>query len=325
MKPNLVFSSVLTIILISAVFVGEINFASSEIIAAIFHQGPEGIQVIVWQIRLPRALAAALVGGALGLSGAAMQALFRNPLAEPGVLGVNAMAALFATTAIFFGLNQWGSWIIIMAASGGAVLATLILLWAVISGASLVSLILLGVGISSFSGALMLLLLNFAPNPFALSELINWTLGSVAYRSYADILRVLPLMILGAVAIFAVRRGLKLAVLGTDIALTSGVSITRLRVLVVIGTGLLAGGSVALAGMVGFVGIAAPHIVRPLVRHDPSASLIPAALVGASLVCLGDIAIRIIPSQAELKLGVLIALLGAPLFVWIAMRRPLMP
>ena len=325
MKPLLALSIGVCLILLLAVFFGEVALPMADILAALAGQGEHGVQIIIWEIRLPRAIAAIMVGAALGLSGAALQGLFRNPLAEPGVLGVNAMAALCATTAIFFGFTQLGTWIIPVAACLGAIVATVILLAATLSGTSLVSLILVGVGISSFSGALMLLLLNLAPNPFALSELINWTLGSVAYRSYPDILRVLPIMALGAFAVLSVRHSLRLSVLGEDIARAQGASMTILRFGIIIGTGLLAGGAVALAGMVGFVGIAAPHIIRPFVRYDPAASLIPSALLGACIVGLSDIAIRLIPSQTELKLGVLIALLGAPLFVWIAMRRPLMP
>ena len=183
------------------------------------------------------------------------------------------------------------------------------------------TLILVGVGLSSFAGAAMSLLLNFAPNPFFLADMINWTLGSVANRSFADIAFALPFLGLGFGILYASRRGLSALTLGEDAASSLGVNLRKQRILVVLGAGLATGASVALAGAIGFVGIVAPHVVRPFVRHDPARTLIPSALLAGVFLVLADIGVRLLPSQTELKLGVVAALIGAPAFIWIAMQR----
>jgi len=187
--------------------------------------------------------------------------------------------------------------------------------------ASAVTLILIGVGLSSFAGAAMSLLMNLAPNPFSLAEMINWMLGSVANRSFLDLAFAAPFLIAGLGLLFAVRRGLSALTLGEEAASGAGLDLRRQRLLVVLGTGLATGAAVALAGVIGFVGIVAPHIVRPLVDHDPARSLLPSALLGGLILVLADIGVRLAPTVSELKLGVVAALIGAPAFVWIAMQR----
>lgn len=283
--------------------------------------GNIGDQLVIWQIRLPRALAAFLVGTALGASGAALQGLLRNPLAEPGILGVSASASLFATFTIYYGLTAISAWAMPIAAIIGALAATFIIALAAIKTRSVVTLILVGVGLSSFAGAAMSLLLNFAPNPFFLADMINWTLGSVANRSFSDIIFALPFLALGLGILFFARRGLSALTLGEDAASGLGVNLRRQRILIVLGAGLATGASVALAGTIGFVGIVAPHIIRPFVGHDPARSLVPSALLAGIFLVLADIGVRILPTQTELKLGVVAALIGAPAFIWIAMQR----
>ena len=290
------------------------------LLAALAGRGEAGDAMILWQIRLPRGLAAALVGAALGMSGAALQGLLRNPLAEPGILGVSASAALFATVALFFGFASAGAWVLPIASTTGAMAATSIVALAAIRARQVVTLILIGVGLSSFAGALMALLLNLAPNPFTLADIINWTLGTVANRSLYDIALALPFLVLGAAFMVVSGRGLAALALGEEAAQSMGLNLKKQRLLVIIGAGLATGGAVALAGAVGFVGIVAPHIVRPLVRHDPAKLLVPSALLGAVILVVADVTVRVIPTVSELRLGVVAALLGAPVFVWIAAK-----
>ncbi|MEO0607120.1 MAG: iron ABC transporter permease [Pseudomonadota bacterium] len=304
-----------------ACLLGSTPLAIERVLAALFGGADAADRLVVWSIRLPRALAAFLVGGALGLSGAALQGLLRNPLAEPGVLGVSASASLTATVAIYFGLVALNAWFLPLAAIAGALIATSLLALAATRTQSVVTLILIGVGLSSFSGALMSLLMNLAPNPFSLSDMINWMLGSVANRSFNEIALALPFMALGVIILLVTGRGLSALTLGEEAANGIGLNLQRQRIWTVLGAGLATGASVALAGAIGFVGIVAPHIVRPFVRHDPARSLIPSALLGGLILVVADIFVRILPSTNELKLGVVAALIGAPAFVWIAMQR----
>ena len=289
-------------------------------LAALFGQGDPAIHAIVWELRLPRAAAAFAVGAALGLAGAALQGLLQNPLAEPGVLGVSAFAALGAVIAIFFGFAAVTSFAVPVAAILVAGAATLLLVFASLRGAGSVTLLLIGIGLSSLAGALISLALNMAPNPFSLADLVNWMMGSVANRSWADILLGAPGWIIGAALILLAGPGLRALSLGDETAASLGADPRRIRLLVIGGTSLLAGASVATAGTIGFVGIVAPHILRPFVRHDPQRLLIPSALFAGCLLMAADLAIRVMPFQQELKLGVAAALVGGPVFIWIATR-----
>jgi iron complex transport system permease protein len=255
------------------------------------------------------------------MSGAALQGLLRNPLAEPGVLGVSAAASLFATFSIYYGLAVLSPWVLPVAAILGALAATALITLAAIRTRSVVTLILIGVGLSSFAGAAMSLLMNLAPNPFSLSDMINWMLGSVANRSFREIGLVSPFLIAGTAILLFSRRGLSALTLGEEAATGIGLNLRNQRVLTVLGAGLVTGGSVALAGAIGFVGIVAPHIIRPFVRHDPARSLVPSALLAGLILVIADIGVRVLPTPNELKLGVVAALIGAPAFVWIAIQR----
>ncbi len=309
------------IALFAACLLGSVPLPPARMAAALVGQGDAGDLLVVWQVRLPRALAALAAGVALGISGAALQGLLRNPLAEPGVLGVSAMSALFATVALFYGLAATIPFALPLAAIAGALAATAIIAWAAPRTSSVVTLILVGVGISSFSGAVMALLMNLAPNPFTLADMVTWMMGSVANRSFDDLALSGPFILLGAALLIGARRGLAALSLGEEAAAGVGLNVPRQRLLVVLGAGLATGGAVALAGAIGFVGIVAPHLVRPWVRHDPSRVLLPSALLSGLILILADITVRVIPGDAELKLGVVAALIGAPVFVMIALRR----
>ncbi len=319
-KLTLSLAAMLVATLFASLFLGSVPMAPARILAALTGVGEAGDSIILWQVRLPRSLAAALVGAALGISGAALQGLLRNPLAEPGVLGVSASAALFATVALFFGVASLGAWVLPLASTLGALAATFIVAIAAVRARQVVTLILIGVGLSSFAGALMALLLNLAPNPFTLADMINWTLGTVANRSLSDIGLALPFLAIGGALLVASGRGLAALALGEEAAQSMGLNLKKQRLAVIIGAGLATGGAVALAGAVGFVGIVAPHVLRPLVRHNPARLLLPSALLGAVILVAADIGVRLIPTVSELRLGVVAALIGAPVFVWIAAK-----
>lgn len=307
--------------LAAACLVGSTSLGVDRVLAALAGGGSAGDRVVVWEIRLPRAVAALVVGAALGASGASLQGLLRNPLAEPGVLGVSAAAALGATTVIYYGIAGAGTLALPMAAVAGALAATALLTAAARRVGSVVTLILVGVGLSSFAGSLTALLMNLAPHPFSLSDMLNWMLGTVANRSFNDLLPAAPFLAAGLAILFAGRRGLSALTLGEEGAAGVGVDLPRTRRLVVLGAGLATGAAVAIAGAIGFVGIVAPHLVRPLVNHDPARTLAPSALLAGLILVLADLGVRLAPTDAELKLGVVAALLGAPVFIWIAARR----
>lgn len=305
----------------AACLIGTTPMAPTRLVAALLGQGDAADVLIVQAIRLPRALAAFATGLALGVSGAALQGLLRNPLAEPGVLGVSACASLAATVTLYYGLAASVGWALPVATVAGALAATAVIALVARRATGVTTLILLGVGLSSFAGALMALLMNLAPNPFSLADMANWMLGSVANRSLADLALAAPFLIAGLALLALTRRGLSALTLGEEAAAGIGLDVARTRTLVVIGAGLATGAAVAIAGTIGFVGIVAPHVVRPLVGHDPARSLLPSGLAAGLFLVLADLLVRVMPGEVELKLGVVAALIGAPLFVLIAVRR----
>jgi iron complex transport system permease protein len=317
-RLNLILALGVLALLTAGLFVGEVGLTAGQIGQAIVDPGSSPGDVL-WSIRAPRTVTAAVVGAALGLAGAVMQGLLRNPLADPGVLGVSGGAGLGAALAISLGSAM------IPGAVEGAALAGALAVGALLTAITArfrepETLILFGVAISAFAGAVTSLVFNFAPSPVTLAEVFSWLLGSVANRDWTDIGRALPAMVLGAGLCAYAGRGLVMLSLGEETARLSGLPMGRLRAAAVAGTALLTGAAVAAAGLVGFVGLAAPHLVRARVGGDPGRILLPSALTGAGLLILADLAARLIPTDVELKLGVVTALFGAPLFALIAYR-----
>ena len=306
-------------LILASAFFGTAPLSFGETLGGAFG-GDARIQMIVWELRLPRAVAAFGVGAALGLAGAALQGLLRNPLAGPGVLGVSAISALGAVIAIYFGWIAAGLWVVPTAAIVFAGVAMLALLAVAGNHPDTVRLILVGVGLSSLAGALTALAMNLAPNAFTLTDMVNWLLGSVTNRSWFDVALAAPFWIVGAGLVLYAGRGLRALSLGEAAAMTLGADPARTRLLIIAGTSLLAGASVGIAGTIGFVGVVAPHIVRPYCGHDPKAVLVPSALAGGVILAASDLVIRVLPFDQELKLGVAAALFGAPVFIWIAAR-----
>lgn len=277
--------------------------------------------VVMGEIRLPRTLLALAVGAALGLSGATLQGLLRNPLADPGLTGASQGAALGAAAVFYFALLPWaGIYAPTIAALLGAFITLLLMLWlAGNAGSHMV--ILAGLAISTVSGALLAAVLNFAPNPYAMQELVFWLLGSVSDRDLNYLWVMIPALIIGFSLIWSQRRLLLALSLGERVANSMGLSYRRGSRLLVLGSALLVGTAVAVAGGIGFIGLIVPHLVRPLVNNRPDKILIPAMLLGAMLVCAADIAVRFLPLGRELKLGVITALIGAPLFIWLVWKE----
>ncbi len=299
---------------------GPSSLAPGDALAALIadSDGPETI--VMREIRLPRAVMGALVGASLGLSGAAMQGLLRNPLAEPGLIGVSASAALGAVIALQTGLVAAFALALPFAALLGAAAAvTLLLGLAGARGSSLV-LILAGIAISALAAALTALVLNLSPNPYAASEIIFWMMGSLADRSWTHVYLALPLMAAGAVCLLLTGRGLDALTLGEDAAEALGVGLIRLRLLVVGGTALMVGAATAVTGAIGFVGLVVPHILRPLTGGVPSRLLPAAALGGAAMVLIADALSQWVLPDRDLKLGVLTAFIGAPVFLHLIFR-----
>jgi iron complex transport system permease protein len=268
--------------------------------------------LILVELRLPRALLGALVGASLGLAGAALQGLMRNPLAEPGIIGVSGTAALGAVMVFYFGFAGFLSLALPLGGIAGALVATLLLYILAGRGAGTMTLILAGVAINSFAGALTALALNLSPNPYAALEIVFWLLGSLADRSLAHVGLVLPPMLIGWALLLGSARALDALTLGEDTAQSLGVDLRRLRWQLVGGAGLSVGSAVAVTGAIGFVGFVVPHLLRPLTGYRPGRLLFASALGGAALTLAADIAVRLIPTRPELKLGVVTAIIGAP-------------
>ncbi len=272
------------------------------------------------ELRLPRLILGLFVGAALGLSGAALQGLLRNPLASPDILGTSAGAALGAVVTAYY-LGFAGS--IAMAGGGivGALLALALLLLLAGRGASTTTLILAGVAISALCAALINIALAFAPSPFAFYDIMFWLLGSLADRSIDHVRVGLPPMLFGCLLLLFTRHSLDALTLGEDVAETLGVNVRRLRMQAIVGSAIAIGGGVAISGTIGFVGLVVPHLVRPVVGGRPGAALIPSALAGATLLVAADLLTRVPVDGRTLPIGVITALLGAPFFLWLILSK----
>lgn len=280
-------------------------------------------RIIFLELRVPRALLGALIGGALGMAGAAMQSYLRNPLADPGTLGVSAMAALGAALSIYFGIAGLHPWILPLCGVSGGVLAMATLLLLAGRSASLLTLVLSGIILSSLAVAGISFTLSLSPSPWATEEIIRWMLGALTDRSLDDLTIATPLIAVGCVLILLCREALNALTLGESGARSLGIDLHRTQWMMCLGMGLLVGASVAVTGIIGFVGLVVPHLLRPLVGAQPAALIIPSALGGAALVLAGDILVRLLPGGSELQLGVVMSLVGAPFFFALlySMRR----
>jgi len=302
-----------------SLLVGAVWLSPAELIQELAEKQPQLGVLIVTDLRLPRAILACLVGGALGLSGAVMQGLTRNPLAEPGLLGVTTGAALGAVIAIYFGMaTEYLLAAPVMGLIGALVAGTLT--FALGSGGGAIALVLAGAAVSSLAAACISLALNLAPNPYAAYEIMTWLMGSLADRSWAHVWMVLPFVLFGGIMLATTSRGLDSLSLGELQARSLGIDLGRLRFFCILGTALAVGAATSVTGAIGFIGLIAPHLVRPFVGHQPSRVLVPATIVGALLLLLADIATRLLHFGAQLNIGVLTSLIGTPFFFWLVVR-----
>lgn len=274
---------------------------------------------IIAELRMPRTVLAILVGGALGVSGAAMQGYLRNPLADPGLFGVSSGAALGAVISLYFGYTA-SAWLLPAFALTGAGLTMAILALLVGRSGSMIVFTLAGVILSSVAGSMTALAISLAPTPFATSQIVTWLMGALTDRSWDDVWLALPLLALGGTLLALTGRTLDALTLGESAARSMGVDPLRLQLLIVVGVALCVGASVATAGIIGFVGLIVPHLVRPFVGNRPSAVLLPSALAGALLLLLGDCVVRAMPTVSELRLGIAMSMLGGPFFLFLLLR-----
>jgi len=317
-RINLILAVALAVALIAALTLGEVGLGGAQYLQAFSDPG-SGPGLILWQVRAPRAVCAVAVGAALGLSGALMQGLLRNPLAEPGVLGVSATASLGGALVLVAGAGMVTGAVELASMAGAGIGAAALVAFAARIRAP-EALILFGVALSSFAGAATALIFNLSPSPIATAEVMAWLLGSVQNRGWGDVLWVSAALVPAAVLAGLSAPGLKALSLGDETARTLGLPLDRLRLLALIAASLAAGAAVATAGVIGFVGLVAPHLVRASVRADPGRVLMPSALAGGLILVVADLMTRITPTDQELKLGVFTALVGAPLFALIAWR-----
>jgi iron complex transport system permease protein len=288
--------------------------------------------LILAELRLPRAVLAIVIGAGLGAAGAAMQGYLRNPLADPGLFGIAPMAALGAVASFWLTPllpAAWAAWSLPVLALTGAGLGMAAL--ALIAGRTasdaaggagggIALFTLAGLMLASLAGAMTALAITLAPNPFALSEIVMWLNGALTDRSWREVAIAAPLTLAGVGVLAVAARSLDALTLGEEAARSLGIDPARLLLLLVVGVGLTVGAGVAVAGIIGFVGLVVPHLVRPLTDRLPSSLVLPSALAGACLVLGADSAVRVLPFVTELRLGIALSLIGAPFFLWLLIR-----
>lgn len=306
---------------IASLLFGPVDLSVGRLLATASGHGDSIATTILFELRLPRTVLALVVGAILGLAGAALQGYLRNPLAEPSVLGTSNAAALGGVAALYFGFAQIHPAALPLLAIGGALLSLALLFALAGRSESPLTLILAGLAVGTLAVAGTSLALNLSPNPFAAMEIMTWLLGSLENRSFEHVWIALPCVAIGAAMLLWNSRALDALTLGEDAAQALGVDIRRLRLRLLVGTAIGVGGAVAVAGAIGFVGLIVPHLMRPLTDRSPSATLLPSAIGGAALLVLADIGVRIIPTTNELKLGVVTAFLGVPIFLVHLMRE----
>ena len=319
-KPWLIPALVLAALALAAL---SMTIGKAHIPLSVWLDSADPRSVIISELRAPRTLLALMVGAALGLAGAAMQGYTRNPLADPGVLGVSAMAALGAVLTLYFGFAALTPWTLPLAAIAGAIIGVGLLMALSGFSGSAITFILSGIVLQTVSASAVALALSLAPNPWATQEIVDWLMGSLADRSYDDVRLAAPFVAIGAVLLMSLGRTLDALSLGEATAQSLGVDLRRTQALLAIGVGLAVGACVAVTGIIGFVGLIAPHLLRPLTNGEPGKLLAPSARGGAVLVLAADILVRLTPAAAEIKLGVALSAIGGPFFlvVLLSMRR----
>ncbi|QQM30863.1 iron ABC transporter permease [Martelella lutilitoris] len=313
-------SLLVAVLFMASLTVGPAGFGFRAALSGLFSDDAGAIALIMKEIRLPRALLGLTIGATLGLSGAVLQGYLRNPLAEPGLLGVTASASLGAVIAIYTGLSALFALALPVLALVFAVLSVVLVRFLAGGGARSLSIILAGVAVTSFAGAMTALALNLSPNPFAAMEIMFWMLGSLADRSMLQFWLAVPFMALGWALLFSSARALDAMTIGHDAAESLGISPKTTERLVIWGVAASVGAATAVSGAIGFVGLVVPHLLRPLVGAVPSRLLPASALGGAAVLLAADVAVRLVAPERDLKIGVVTALIGAPFFLWLIFK-----
>jgi iron complex transport system permease protein len=300
--------------------VGPAHLSLMEVVRGLVDgDGVNGI--IIRDIRLPRLILSLSVGATLGLCGGALQGLLRNPLAEPAIFGAPQAAAFGAVAVLYSGAADAFSYALPAAAVAGAAVSVALVLGAVGRGAGIVTLILAGLAVGSLAGAATSLAINLSANPFAVTEIVFWLMGSFEDRSMRHVALAMPFLTICIIVLLRCGPSLRALTLGEETATSLGVDLTRLRFWIIGAVAAGIGGGVAVSGAIGFVGLVAPHLVRPLVGGDPKRVLVPSALTAAALLTAADIGVRLVPSTSEIKVGVVTSLIGVPLFLWLVWTR----
>lgn len=317
--PGLVL--LIVIAALASLAVGAVAISPARLLSVLSGHGDRIATAILIDLRLPRMILGLAVGAMLGLSGAVLQGFLRNPLAEPAILGASNAAALGAVAALYFGLAQVHPLVLPLLAILSGLVALALLFRLAGASESPLTLILAGIAVGTIANAAISLALNLSPNPFAAMEIMTWLLGSLENRSVQHVWIGLPCIAIGGALLFYDGRALDALTLGEDGARALGVDIRAVRLRLLLGVAIGVGGAVAVSGSIGFVGLIVPHLVRPLTDRSPSATLLPSALAGAALLTLADIGVRIVPTSSELKLGVVTAFLGVPVFLAYLLRE----
>lgn len=309
-----------TVLLLAVAAILSIATGPVPVIAAAW-SGDETARTILLELRLPRTILALAIGGGLGLAGAGLQGLLRNPLAAPDLIGASNAAAFGAVLMLATGLAGALSLALPVAAIAFALAAVGCVILTAGRDPRILTVVLAGLAVSTLGAALVALTLNLAPNDFAALEIAFWLLGSLSDRSFVHIAIALPPMLLGAAMILMQGRMLDALSLGEDTARSLGIDTARGQMLLVCGVALVSGASVAVAGVIGFVGLIAPHLARPFFGNRPAAILLPSAAAGALVLTAADIVLRLLPTLDEIRLGVVTALIGAPFFFLLVLRE----
>jgi iron complex transport system permease protein len=315
---HLALALLVLVLVVVSLATGPVPLSVADVAAVLTGSGEEGATLIVREIRLPRTILAVAIGATLGLAGAVLQGLFRNPLADPSLFGAPQAAAAGAALVIATGLAGATSLVLPLAGIAGAGLSV-VAVAAIAARRDTATVLLAGLAVGALAGALTALILNLAPNPFLALEIAFWLLGSLEDRSRDHLWIAVPFMLASWIVLALTARALRALTLGEDAAVSLGIDLVQTRVRAVVGVALGVGAAVSVAGAIGFVGLVAPHLVRRFVGHDPGRLLLPSALAGAALLLAADILTRIVPAATELKVGVVTALIGAPLFLVLAL------
>lgn len=324
---SVILSGALTLILLGAVLVssitGQLQIAATDVVGVLLGWlgldtplAPTDpvVQATLEVVRFPRIMMALAVGAALAVAGALMQAVFGNPLAEPGVVGVSSGAALGASTAIVFGIAAGGGGVALLAFLGGLGATLLVYVVARAGGRTeVVTLLLTGIAINAFAQAGLAFVL-FLADTASREQIVFWQLGSLAGSVWSEVLIVLPVLVLGTVVAVVLGSKLDLLALGERNARHLGVDVEQLRIISIVLVALLTGVAVAFAGIIAFVGLVVPHIIRMALGPAHKGLLVASAIGGGALLAIADLLTRTLVEGADLPIGMLTALVGGPFF-----------